>query len=115
MPVKTSRDSFSIVFVTAPDLKNARKLARAALNARLIACANIVPKIESHYWWRGKIETGSEILLIFKTVSARLGALEKLVLKLHPYETPEFIALPLSGGNRRYLQWLRSSCAEISG
>ena len=47
---------FSIVFVTAPDLKTARKLSRSALKARLIACANLVPKIESHYWWQGKLE-----------------------------------------------------------
>jgi periplasmic divalent cation tolerance protein len=113
--VKTSRTSFFIVFVTAPDLMTGRMLAQAALKARLIACANIVSKIESHYWWQGKIEKGAEILLIFKTTASRLVALEKLVLKLHPYETPEFVALPLSGGNRRYLQWLRSSCTEIAG
>ena len=86
---------FQIVFVTAPDLKTARKLAKAALAARLIACANLVPKIESHYWWQGKMECSTEVLLIFKTTAARLAALEKLVVKLHPYETPELVALNL--------------------
>ena len=97
---------FAIVLVTAPDLKTARALARAALRARLIACANLVPKIESHYRWRGKIESGVEVLLILKTQKSKLAALEKLVLAKHPYDTPEFLVLPLSAGNQRYLDWL---------
>jgi periplasmic divalent cation tolerance protein len=102
--------NFSIVLVTAPDLKIARALARAALAGRLIACANLVPKIESHYWWRGKIESGAEVLLILKTQKSKLAALEKLVLAKHPYDTPEFIVLPLSSGNKKYLRWLAGSC-----
>jgi len=97
---------FAVVLVTAPDLKTARVLARAALQARLIACANLIPKIESHYWWRGKIESGAEVLLVLKTQKANLAALEKLILARHPYDTPEFIILPLSAGNRKYLDWL---------
>jgi len=97
---------FAIVLVTAPDLKTARALARAALSARLIACANLVPQIESHYWWRGKIESGAEVLLVLKTQKSELAALEKLVLAKHPYDTPEFLVLPLSAGNKRYLDWL---------
>ena len=101
---------FTFVLVTAPDLKTARALARAALSARLIACANLVPKIESHYWWRGKIESGAEVLLVLKTQTSKLAALEKLVLAEHPYDTPEFVALPLNAGNKKYLDWLESSC-----
>ena len=97
---------FAIALVTAPDLKTARALARAALRARLIACANLVPKIESHYWWRGKIESGTEVLLVLKTQKSKLAALEKLVLARHPYDTPEFVVLPLSAGNKKYLDWL---------
>jgi periplasmic divalent cation tolerance protein len=106
-----SAERFSIVLVTAPDLKTARVLARAALQARLIACANLVPKIESHYWWQGKIESGTEVLLILKTTKPKLAALEKLVLARHPYDTPEFVVLPLSAGNQRYLEWLKSNCS----
>src|ERR1017187_3255709 len=73
---------FKLVLVTAPDLKTGRSLAKAALAARLAACANLVPKMESHYWWRGKMERGAEVLLIFKTTSTRLAALEKLVIEL---------------------------------
>ena len=97
---------FSLVLVTAPDLKTARALARAALTARLIACANLVPKLESHYWWRGKIESGAEVLLILKTRRSRLAALEKLILARHPYDTPEFLALSLNAGSQKYLAWL---------
>lgn len=99
-------NSFSLALVTAPDLKTARALARAALKAKLIACANLVPKIESHYWWKGKIESGAEVLLVLKTAKAKLAALEKLIVARHPYDTPEFIVLSLSGGNKRYLDWL---------
>ncbi len=94
-----------VVLVTAPNLATARKLARAALKARLVACANLVSKIESHYWWQGKIETGSEVLLLLKTSRARVSALEKLVVSLHPYDTPEFVVLPVRGVNRRYGNW----------
>ena len=97
---------FAIVLVTAPDLKTARGLARAALRARLIACANLAPKIESHYWWQGKIESGAEVLLILKTTKSKLAALEKLILAKHPYDTPEFLVLAVSAGNQRYLNWL---------
>jgi periplasmic divalent cation tolerance protein len=101
---------FEIVLVTAPDLKTARRLARAAVAARLIACANLIPKIESHYRWHGKIERGQEVLMVMKTTRARLGALETFILAQHPYTTPEFIVLPVTGGAKRYLDWLAHSC-----
>jgi periplasmic divalent cation tolerance protein len=97
---------FAIVLVTAPDLKTARALAKGALSARLIACANLVPKIESHYRWQGKIESSAEVLLVLKTRKSKLAALEKLVLARHPYDTPEFLVLPVSAGNEKYLGWL---------
>jgi len=105
--------TFSLVLVTAPNLKAARTLARAALQARLAACATLIPKIESHYWWQGTLESGAEVLILLKTTRARLAALEKLILAKHPYDTPEFIALPIAVGNRRYLDWLKASCREV--
>ncbi|MGD0744132.1 MAG: divalent-cation tolerance protein CutA [Verrucomicrobiota bacterium] len=107
-----SAAKFSVALVTAPDLKTARALARAALQARLIACANLVPKIESHYRWRGKIESSAEVLLILKTQKSKLAALEELVLAGHPYDTPEFLVLPLSAGSQRYLDWLAANCRQ---
>ena len=80
------------------------------LSARLIACANIIPKIESHYWWEGKIESGTEVLLVLKTTKGKLAALERLVLKKHPYDTPEFLVLPLRTGTKKYLAWLAANC-----
>jgi periplasmic divalent cation tolerance protein len=100
---------FAVVLVTAPDLGAARKLARAALQARLIACANLAPRIESHYWWQGKIERGQEVLLILKTSKSRLSTLEKLIVSKHPYDTPEFLVLEVKSGNRKYLAWLEAS------
>ena len=104
-----SADKFSLVLVTAPDLKTARALAKAALRARLAACVNLAPRIESHYWWQGKIEHGAEVLLVIKTLSAKLPALEKCILANHPYDTPEFLVLRLNKGTARYLHWLAKS------
>ncbi|HEY2328627.1 MAG TPA: divalent-cation tolerance protein CutA [Verrucomicrobiae bacterium] len=101
---------FSLVLVTTPDLKTARALAKAALSAKLIACANLVPKIESHFWWQGKMESGAEVLLILKTTKSKLAALEKLILTKHPYNTPEFLVLPVGAGNKKHLDWLAASC-----
>jgi periplasmic divalent cation tolerance protein len=105
---------FAVVLVTAPDIKTARLLARSALRARLIACANLIPKIESHYWWRGKIESGAEVLLVLKTQKARLPALEKLILAQHPYDTPEILVVPLLAGNQRYVRWLHLNTRRAS-
>lgn len=98
-----------IVLVTAPDLKSARILSGTALKARLVACANLIPKIESHYWWQGKLESSAEVLIIFKTTKAKLKALEKLIVEKHPYDTPEFIVLPITAGNKRYFDWINAS------
>jgi periplasmic divalent cation tolerance protein len=105
---------YAVVLVTAPDMKIARRLARAALAARLIACANLLPRIESHYWWQGKIESGAEVLLVLKTATARLAALEKLIVAEHPYDTPEFLVLPISRGTKRYLDWVEQSVEETA-
>ena len=100
---------FVVVLVTAPDLKVGRKLARAALADRLVACVNLMPRIESHYWWQGKLKSSLEVLLVMKTTTTRLAALEELVVAKHPYDTPEFIVLPIYRGNKRYLAWLEDS------
>ena len=106
--MKSARN-FSLILVTAPDLKTARSLAHAALSAKLVACANLIPKLESHYWWQGKLERSNEVLILFKTAKSKLSALEKLILAKHPYDTPEFIVLPLGSGTPRYLDWIAAS------
>jgi periplasmic divalent cation tolerance protein len=101
--------SYSIVLVTAPDLKTARMLAKAALTKRLIACANLIPKLESHYWWKGRIESSPEVLMLLKTTASKLAALEKLIVAEHPYDTPELIVVPIGRGSKRYLDWIATS------
>lgn len=101
-----SAAAFRIALVTAPDLKTARRLAKAALENRLAACANLIPAVESHYWWRGKMESSREVLILFKTRKNLLKKLERVVLKIHPYDTPEFLVAPLESGAARYLAWL---------
>ncbi len=103
------KPKYAVVLVTAPNLKVARTLARATLKAQLAACVNLVPALESHYWWQGQLESSREILLLIKTTQALLPALERHILKLHPYDTPEFLALPIAQGNRRYLDWIDAS------
>ena len=102
----TQTSGFALVLATAPDMKTARKLARVALKARLVACVNLIPNVESHYWWQGKIERGAEVLMVMKTTTRRLAALEKLVVWEHPYDTAEFVVVRVEAGNKRYLDWL---------
>ena len=95
--------------VTAPDIDTARALARAALEARFCACAQLIPGVESHYWWQGKLETSQEVLVLFKTVRPLVESLQALVLKQHPYDTAQFVVVDLTGGSPKYLDWLESS------
>lgn len=103
---------FCCVFVTAPNVTVARKIAAAALKERLAACANLLPKIESHYWWQGQLESSAEVLILFKTTREKLGELEQLVVKNHPYETPEFIAVKIEHGAEKYLAWISGSVSS---
>jgi periplasmic divalent cation tolerance protein len=98
-----------VVFVTAPDMDVARKVARAALDRKLAACANILSQVESHYWWEGKLEQNAEVLIIFKTTQQARAALQECVLANHPYQTAEFIALPIEAGSPAYLRWIAES------
>lgn len=107
--------AFRIVLVTAPNLKTARALAAAALEKRLIACANLVPKIESHYLWQGRMEKSAEVLMILKTTRQRLAELEAAILTAHPYDTPEVLVLKPAAGAGKYLRWLSDSCAVNFG
>ena len=98
---------FRIVLVTCASLAEARKISRAVVEKRLAACVNIhSAKVESIYRWKGRVETAREHLLIIKTTTRRLKALERRVLRLHSYETPEFLVLPIVSGSRGYLHWL---------
>jgi len=101
---------FRLVLVTCPTLLEARKVSRSLLQKHLAACVNIqATPVESIYRWKGKIETAREHLLLIKTTTRRLKSLEKEVLRLHSYETPEFLVLSISAGSKPYLSWLATS------
>ena len=106
--------SFRLVLVTAGSEEEAAKIARALVEERLAACANIVPKIRSVNRWQGKIEDDAEALLLIKTAEALLPALEARVRELHSYDVPEVIALRLDQGSGPYLDWLAESCGPSS-
>jgi periplasmic divalent cation tolerance protein len=103
-----------VVFVTCPTRALARKIARAVVQRRLAACVNVVHSpIESFYTWKGKLESGREFLLVIKTTAKRLAGLEREVMRLHEYDVPEFIALPITEGSTKYLSWLEKSVKPL--
>ena len=96
-----------VVLVTCSTAAEARRIARAVVDARLAACVNILPgALESIYRWRGKVETTRERLLLIKTSRKRLAKLQAAVERLHSYDVPEFIALPIAAGSPAYLAWI---------
>ncbi len=103
-----------VVFVTCSTAAEARRIARAVVDARLAACVNIFPgAVQSIYRWRGKVESARERLLLIKTSRKRLAKLRVVVERLHSYDVPEFIALPIAAGSPAYLAWIEE-CLEKS-
>jgi periplasmic divalent cation tolerance protein len=82
-----------LVFITAPTIDEARRLAQVILEARLAACVNIVPGLESHYWWKGQLDRASEVLLLVKSSAGQFDALRDLVARHHSYECPEIVGV----------------------
>ncbi len=101
---------YIVVLVTAKDKKEAGKIARGLLEAKLIACANIVEGVQSLFWWQGKIDSSKEVLLVLKTKKILFKKVIAQVKSLHSYQTPEIIALPIINGSEDYLDWISSSC-----
>jgi len=101
--------SFLAVLSTFADIETARRIGRTMVEEKLAACANIVPQIESIYHWQGKIESNGEVLVIFKTMRERYSAFAERLRSLHPYETPEIVALEIAGGLPAYLKWIMDS------
>jgi periplasmic divalent cation tolerance protein len=99
-----------IVLVMCGTLTEGRHIARFVVSKRLAACVNVVlSPVDSYYTWKGKLEAAREYLLVIKTTANKLAVLEKEVKRLHAYDVPEFIALPIVGGSKSYLQWLGSA------
>jgi periplasmic divalent cation tolerance protein len=100
-----------IVFCTCSSRDEALRVAHGVVEEGAATCVNIIPLVESVYRWEGKIETAQEVLLLMKSTRERFEALRDLVLKLHSYETPEIIAVPVVAGLPKYLQWLGATIA----
>jgi periplasmic divalent cation tolerance protein len=99
-----------VVLLTCGSVKEARKIARALVEARLVACVNILQApAQSIYRWKGKVESSKEFLLVLKSSRRRFAALQRAVRNLHSYNVPEIIALPIERGSRDYLAWISES------
>lgn len=101
-------DDVRVVLVTAPDLATADALATALVEARLAACANILPSVTSVYRWEGAVERAEEVLLVLKTGSDRVAELVEATVERHPYDVPEVLALPVAEGHGPYATWVRT-------
>ena len=97
---------YVVIFVTVPSRGEARKITEKLIGDKLVSCVQALPGIGSTYWWKGKVEKASEILLTMKTKKSLTGKVIKAVRKLHSYEVPEIIALPITDGNPDYLKWI---------
>lgn len=97
-----------VVLVTCPPGK-AQAIARALVEERVAACVNVVPAVQSVYRWQGEVQEGGEALLIIKTAPDRFEALKQAVLRHHPHELPEVIALQVDRGHTPYLDWVVES------
>jgi len=96
-----------LVLVTTPGARISEKLSKGLLRGKLAACVNRVPGLRSRYWWKGKIETAREELLLIKTTRKKFPQLMDWVRKNHPYSVPEVIAVPIAGGSKPYLNWIK--------
>ncbi len=103
------KNSFIIIFVTCASKKEAGLLSDLLLKKRLVACANIIEGVDSKFWWHGKVDKAHETLVIFKTGADKFKAVQREVLRLHSYDTPEIIAIPIVAGSKDYLNWIKSS------
>ena len=101
-----------VVLITAASEEEAQSIAKLLLEQKKAACVNIVPGVDSHFWWKGKLEEEKECLLIVKSTVSLLPAIIKTVKKAHSYEVPEIIALPIVGGNEDYLKWIDDEVRE---
>ncbi len=104
-------DPAILVITNVPDRAVATALAQSLLDRRLAACINIGAPVESIYHWQDRIETGHEVPVVVKTRSALYSNVEDAIRELHPYDTPEIIAIPVVAGDARYLAWLADETA----
>jgi len=98
-----------LVLTTAGSEAEANQIAQALVERRLAACVNIIPRIQSVYRWRDKVEKSEEFLLFIKTKQVLKGELEAAIRELHSYELPEMVGLAIEYASQEYLQWIDES------
>ena len=96
----------AVVYSTVGKIQDARRIAKILVEEQLVACVNIIPKIESVYKWKDKIENGEEVVIIAKTVDANVKKTIQRIKQLHPYDLPDIIVLPIIGGLKDYLDYI---------
>jgi len=101
-----------VVLVTCP-ADSSEEIAEEVLKQRLAACVNILGTIHSRYWWKGKLESADESLLLIKTRTEIFEKLERTVRRVHPYELPEMIELRVGKGSKPYLDWIMKETRPI--
>jgi len=97
-----------VIFITTADEQEAKAIAKLLLERKTIACANIIPKVDSMFWWQGAPESEAECMLVLKTLLSLLDDVVDVVKSAHSYDVPEIIALPIIGGNQNYLDWIKN-------
>jgi periplasmic divalent cation tolerance protein len=107
-----SVSGYAVVLVTASCRDEAEKIAAALLEERRAACVNIVPSVSSRFWWKGKIDSAEEFLLIIKTRDTAVSGVIQTVKMNHTYTLPEIITLPVAGGSEQYLDWIAGEVPE---
>jgi periplasmic divalent cation tolerance protein len=106
-------DEVLLALSTFPDAETARRISNQLVTEKFVACANIIPTIESIYRWQGKVEQGNETLVLFKTTAARSAVLQEKLKSLHPYEVPEIIFIPVTAGLPEYLRWVADNSPAL--
>ena len=101
-----------VVLITTATEDEARRIAEILVKQRKAACVNIVPEVNSLFWWQGKLDSARECLLIVKTKTFVLPKVVEIVKEVHSYEVPEIIALPIISGNEDYLKWLDTTVEQ---
>ena len=95
-----------VVYTTIDNMEDARRIAHTLVEEQLVACTSIIPKIESIYRWKGKIENGEEVVIIAKTTDANAKKTIQKIKALHPYELPDIVVMPIIGGLKDYLDYI---------
>jgi periplasmic divalent cation tolerance protein len=104
-------ENIILAISTFPDVQIARRISNQLISESFAACANILPAIESIYRWKNKIESGNEILVLFKLSEDRKSAFQDKLRSIHPYDVPEIIFVPVVSGLPEYLRWVAAGCS----